>query len=95
MAKVIGSTLGLARKAQIVISQFNPDEYSDETWLDSVRMFIDDIVANKREKTSIVNLSEGFTLKQVIDKELGYEGITPVFVDKLGTYDQSSRPSQN
>lgn len=86
IAKVIGKTLGLARNAQVVIAQFNPDEYSDETWLDSVRMIIDDIVDKKREKTSVVNLSEAFTLKVSIDHEIVYEGVTPAVIDRLGTY---------
>lgn len=76
----------MARNAQVVIAQFNPDEYSDETWLDSVRMIIDDIVDKKREKTSVVNLSEAFTLKVSIDHEIVYEGVTPAVIDRLGTY---------
>lgn len=87
-AKVIGNTVGLARKAQVVVTQFDYSNWSDDTWVDSLRLILDDIIAKGRVKTAIVNFSIAYDLIPLGSLEAGW---LPIHADRMGEWKTMSR----
>ncbi|KAG4428636.1 hypothetical protein IFR05_015880, partial [Cadophora sp. M221] len=79
-AKVGGKTVGVARKAaEIVITVVNFEESLAENFLDGLLMVYDDIKEKKREKTSVVNISQQWPLKANSPKA----GISQAMIAKM------------
>lgn len=86
-AKVIGKTVGLARKAQVVVTQLDYDNFSDDTWIDGLRLILDDIITKGRVKTAIVNFSIAsaiMALTNADDPNSFEAGFHAIHVDRMG-----------
>lgn len=73
----------MARKARVVVTQFDYDNWSDETWVDALRLVLDDIISKGRVKSAIVNFSIASDLIEPNSNEAGWQAI---HADRMGEW---------
>jgi hypothetical protein len=85
-AKVIGTTVGLARNANMVVTAFKQGDNLSESWLDGLVKIYDDIVQKGRVNSAIVNLSVQITRVRTrdVNGNPSEGGLTDGVLDKMG-----------